>query len=465
MNPAPRRQLLKFYNSPVMALLLLFVSPLCSSNDVISDDYLATIKELGEIIVVTSNAPTTYYQTHDGQFAGIEYDMTMAFAKHLGVKPRYIVKNTNSDILEAVGNGQGDFAAAGIVKPPQSNGKFVYGPEYQWVQQQIVCHRDNEHFPSSINTIDGAKFWVAPRSIYLLRLNQLKAEHPDFAWQVKDGWDVELLLKKVAQQASLCTMADSNIVAINRRYYPELKEAFAVSKYEPLVWSLRPDRAALQKAMREWFEKFKAAGKMDDLLERYYGYTVAYNYADMVYFERYLKTRLPEYRKLFKQAAEQYNFDWELLAAVSYQESHWDPNATSPTGVQGLMMLTLQTADHLGIENRMDPKASVMGGAKYLRRLYDRLPHAVKEPDRTWMALAAYNVGFGHLSDARKLAKRLGNNPNYWSGIEDALELLPQEKYYQTLKYGYARGGQAVVYVNHVRNFSDLLAHREKVSR
>ncbi|MGD8572544.1 MAG: membrane-bound lytic murein transglycosylase MltF, partial [Gammaproteobacteria bacterium] len=413
----------------------------------------------------TRNSPTTYYQTHDGQFAGIEYDMTAAFAESLGVKPRYVVKSTIADILDAVSNGQGDFAAAGILKPAKPNGELSYGPEYQWVQQQIICHRDNYRFPSSINTIDGSNFRVASRASYLFRLKQLKAKYPDLTWQVENDGDTELLLKKVAGQASLCTVADSNIFAVNRRYYPALKLAFPLSEFEPLAWSMRPDRAALKQAMFDWFKQFKAQGKMDELLERYYGYTVVFDYADTIYFERHIQDRLPDFQHWFKQAAKEYDFDWELLAALSYQESHWNPDATSPTGVKGIMMLTLQTADYLGVDNRLEPETSIMGGARYLRQLHDRLPDTIGEPDRTWMALAAYNVGFGHLSDARKLAKTLGNNPDYWSDVEEALELLPQKKYYQTLDYGYARGGQAVVYVNHVRHFRDLLEHDEKQGR
>lgn len=178
-----------------------------------------------------------------------------------------------------------------------------------------------------------------------------------------------------------------------------------------------------------------------------------------IIFLRHVRTRLPRYLDAFKQEAQRHRISWPLLAAQAYQESRWNPGAVSPTGVRGLMMLTQNTSSALGIENRLDPDASISGGARHLARLLRRVPASILEPDRTWVALAAYNVGMGHIKDARRLAVRLGKDHDRWSDLEQVLPLLARKKYYETLPHGYARGWEPVVYVKRIRAFQQLL-HR-----
>ena len=174
-------------------------------------------------------------------------------------------------------------------------------------------------------------------------------------------------------------------------------------------------------------------------------------------FYYHVQTRLPMYRKQFEAAAEQYGVPWTLLAAQAYQESRWDRHARSPTGVRGLMMLTRDTASSLGIKNRLDPEKSIDGGARYLSYLKNKIPEGIAHPDRTWIALAAYNVGWGHIKDAQQLASRFSKNPESWSDLKTVLPLLAKKKYYKQLPYGYARGWEPVHYVKRIRTFRTLL--------
>lgn len=176
-------------------------------------------------------------------------------------------------------------------------------------------------------------------------------------------------------------------------------------------------------------------------------------------FLRHIKTRLPKYREQFEDAGTRYGLPWTLLAAQAYQESRWNRNAMSPTGVRGLMMLTRATAQELGIENRLDVKKSIMGGARYLAYLLKRIPEHIPQPDRLFMALAAYNVGLGHLKDARLLAKRLGKDPDRWKDVKTVLPLLAKKSYYQTLPHRYARGWEPVQYVKRIRDYQEILEH------
>ena len=174
-------------------------------------------------------------------------------------------------------------------------------------------------------------------------------------------------------------------------------------------------------------------------------------------FYYHIQTRLPMYRKQFEAAAEEYGVPWTLLAAQAYQESRWDKHAKSPTGVRGLMMLTRDTASSLGIKNRLDPEKSIDGGARYLAYLKNKISDEITGPDRMWIALAAYNVGMGHIKDAQKLATQFDRNPESWSDLKTVLPLLAKKKYYKELSYGYARGWEPVHYVKRIRAFRNLL--------
>ncbi len=179
-------------------------------------------------------------------------------------------------------------------------------------------------------------------------------------------------------------------------------------------------------------------------------------------FRRHVAQRLPRYRAFFEKAAKKYKLDWRLLAAMGYQESHWDPKAISPTGVRGIMMLTLKTASDVGVENRLKPQSSIMGGAAYFSDIMRRMPSDINEPDRTWMALAAYNVGMGHLEDARIITQKRGKDPHRWFDVKQSLPLLAKRKWYKKTKHGYARGWEPLQYVENIRSYYDILRWLDK---
>ena len=169
-------------------------------------------------------------------------------------------------------------------------------------------------------------------------------------------------------------------------------------------------------------------------------------------------------RKCFRSTAhccrkrrKQTGIEWRLLAAVAYQESQWDPLATSETGVRGLMQLTEETARHLGVVDRLDPKTSIIAAARYLRALKQKMPARIQEPDRTWLALAAFNIGIAHLEDARVLAQKQKLDPDLWNDVKKTLPLLAEPEYHIDAKYGYARGGMPVAFVDRVRGYYDIL--------
>jgi membrane-bound lytic murein transglycosylase F len=324
------------------------------------------------------------------------------------------------------------------------------------VQQQVVGRRGGPA-PRDVVDLIGQPLWVNAGTSYEERLKQLKPQYPELSWLPVSGYETEEILEMVWRGIIPLTIADSNIVAVNRRYYPQLRIHFAIQEGEQLAWAVHPQHQRLLASIEEWFALTSTSALLQRLKQHYYGHLKVFDYVDLVKHHQRLRHRLPRYKSYFETAASKHGLDWRLVAAQSYQESHWDPKAVSFTGVRGLMMLTQKTAASLGVESRVDPRQSIEGGARYLALMHERVGDRVSEPDRTYMALAAYNVGWGHLEDARALAERLEKDPDAWEDVSTTLPLLRQKKYYRSLPHGYARGTEPVRYVNRIKTYYRIL--------
>lgn len=444
------------------ALLFLIISG-CSNP--LGGDHrsLEDIQESGKLVVLTRNAPTTYHFDAQGNPTGPEYDLVAGFAKKLGVEPQFIIKNSMTEILDAIKNGEGDLAAAGITKTEVRGKQFLFGPTYQEVTQQVVCRRRNVQ-PDSLKELieQEVNLVVVAGTSYEENLERLKSKHPGLNWKVTTDADTEEIFEQVWEKEIDCTVADSTIVKINRRYFPELTVQFDLTQPEPLAWVLPQSADDLREEIENWLVEFSRSGDFDAVMAKYYKYIPKFDYVNIATFKRHIRKRYPNYKDLFEKASERFGLPHNLLAAQAYQESHWNPRAKSPTGVRGIMMLTLVTAKSLGVKNRMDAKASIMAGAQYLHELKQRFHKKIPEPDRTYLALAAYNVGRAHMHDAQKLARDLGKDPHSWAELREVLPLLSQKKYYKKLKYGYARGREPVRYVQRIRDYANILSRELK---
>lgn len=423
----------------------------CTQRDTVLD----RVRDAGELVVVTVNSPTTYYEGADEQ-VGLEYDMTEAFAEYLGVEHRLVVVDQFADVLPALADGKGDLAAAGITVTVDRKKLFRFSLPYQYIHQQLV-YRSTGHKPRDYKDLQGRDITVVAGTTYVERLQQLQKQYPRLEWNESKTQDVGELLEMVWEGLLEYTVADSHIVTLQRQHYPELRVAFNMQSRESLAWAFPANEdESLYHEANKFMKKIRRSGELKILLERYYGATQS-NPVNMSIYRLRVHNRLPNYQLWFEEAGKKYDLDWRLLAAIGYQESFWNPKSISPTGVRGIMMLTKATASHVGVRNRLDPEQSIDGGARYLRELYDRLPPEITGPDRMWMALAAYNVGFHHLMDVRKIAVMQHADPNKWIEIEHRLPLLSQSHWYKKLKYGYARGWEPVRYVNRIRSYYDVL--------
>jgi membrane-bound lytic murein transglycosylase F len=427
------------------------------------ENRLERVKSAGELVVLTRTSPTTYFESPEGP-AGFEYDLVKAFADSLGIRTRMISVIPPDDLLPRLLQGEGDLAA-GLTTLEGRGGPLRYTPPYQQINQQLV-YRLGTPWPQSPKDLIQREIEVPSGSRHVDRLNELKRELPELRWTESPDKSSETLLQMVWEGLVDVTIADSHLVSLNRQYFPELMIGFNVLGSEDLAWAFPPGRDdSLYQAAVQFLAGYRQSGELAQLVDRYYGPAGHATFSNMTVYQLRIQNRLPQYQEQFQKAARKHSLDWRLLAAIGYQESYWDPKAASHTGVRGLMMLTEETAQRLKVKDRLNPAQSIEGGARYFREMLDRLPDTITGQDRLWMALAAYNVGFYHLEDARIIAEIQGRDPNRWSDVKECLPLLSQAKWAARVKYGFARGREPVLFVNRVRSYYDVLVRIDDEQR
>ena len=422
--------------------------------------HLEQIRERGALHVVTKSGPTTYQRNDREEERGLEYELVRLFAASLGVDLKLSLAAGREETVDMLAAGQADLAAAGLARTFRPDDPLVYGPGFQWVTRQVV-YRYGYIRPSSPADIPPHKLHVASNALAPEDLERLRFRYPDLNLVLHEDKNSLELLEMVEYGKILYAVATSNEVVWSRITLPELRAAFDLTSPEPLGWAVGRSRGddSLVRAIREFHDRIRNSGQLAGLLEQAYPFADSFDYVETRSFiDRYNEV-LPELKPYFMSAADEFGFDWRLLAAISYQESHWKKAARSPTGVRGLMMLTQQTARQVGISDRLDPVLSVHGGARYLFTLVDKIPQRVSEPDRTWFALASYNVGFGHLEDARVITQNNGGDPDSWSDVKKSLPLLTEHKWYSQTRFGYARGHEPVKFVENIRRYQVMLEH------
>ncbi|AGH80250.1 lytic transglycosylase [Psychromonas sp. CNPT3] len=430
------------------ALLLSACHPFSASTKV------QDIQDNGELIIGTINSSLTY--SFDGEkYSGFDYELSKLFADKLNVPLRVIEYANLKMLFLALDNNDVDFIAAGLTLTPKRAEKYRSSPPYYYTSQKVVYHKGS-YRPRKISDIN-APIGVLNESSHEETLERLLNKAPDLIINVFDNDDQESLLRQIAEKELAFAIVDGSTLAQKQRYYPVLAEAFTISEKNPVVWLInRNNDDSLYALMIEFIGEQYKNKTINKLEEKYFGHVSNFDFVDTRIYLKRIESRLPKYEKLFKQ----YQTDevtWQLLAAVSYQESHWDPLAKSPTGVRGMMMLTLDTANYLGIKNRLDASQSIRGGAKYLKQLINRLPDSIAEDEKVWFALASYNLGYGHLMDARRITQMRHQDANSWSDVKDNLPLLHQKKWFSQTRYGYARGREAQHYVNNIRQYLKTL--------
>ncbi len=440
-----------------MKALLALVATLALGTCSQPPPLLTQVLEAGELRVATRNSPDAYYLGSHGP-EGLAYELASRFAENLGVSLRLYTVRTREAALNEVRAGRAHIAAAGITTGIPLPKGVSFGPGYALVREHLVQRRGAPR-PTSMKAAGRGRIEVAAGSAHLRTLEDLRLSEPDLPWIERADTDTEQILNEVSRGTAQYTLASSTEFALNRPMHPNLAIALDLSPERAVAWVVSTanyDSSILDR-VNAFFILSRADGVIGVLLDRYYGNPDSFDYLQSRNFMEHVESRLPLYLLWFKNAALQYRVDWRLLAAMGYQESKWDPSAVSFSGARGLMQLTADTAEMMRSTNRHDPQASIIGGAKYLARMMETVPSRIPEPDRTWFAVAAYNVGYGHIEDARVLAQQTGRDPDRWEDVRETLPLLSQEKWYTRTRHGYARGWEPVRYVENVQAYLDII--------
>jgi membrane-bound lytic murein transglycosylase F len=409
-----------------------------------------------DLVVLIEPGLLTYSTDDNGNPIGLEYDLAQAFAQELGVAARFeVVAPEQLDARLA----EEKYHIAAAWHSPGGDPAVQSTPPI-FLTRDIIMQHEASLPLTETSQLAGKTVYVMAGSRQAGTLNRLARDISQLkVVEFSEGSILELL-EKLGNQHIQYVAIDENFEGIANQFVPNLRTTLPLSDSQPVVWHLGAHpNPELREKLNAFIERVQHDGTLAQLEDRYLGHVRRLTQADIVTFLGEVETTLPKFRKSFHAAQALTGIDWRLLAAVSYHESHWDPNATSYTNVRGIMMLTEETADHLQVSNRLDPNESILAGARYINMLKEQLPDEVSEPDRTWLALAAYNIGPGHFNSARLLTKQLKGNPNSWYDMKRVLPKLAQPKYFTQLKTGRARGGEAVVLVENIRSYYDILLH------
>ncbi|OQY04887.1 MAG: lytic transglycosylase F [Desulfobacteraceae bacterium 4572_123] len=433
-------------------LVLLFCLSGCSKPQ--EPDTYDRILKTGEITVITRNNAHCYY-IYRGQPMGFEYDLAKAFADDLGVKLNIKIAENWDGMLPALRKKTGDLVAASMTITKKRRRLVDFSNGYMIIQQHIIIHRDN-HAIKRVEDLAGKTIHVRRGTSYEDRLRALMRQGIGLRISVCEDSATEELIRLVAAKDIDITIADNNIAFLSRRYYPETTVGVPINEKEYLGWAVRPGDGRLLELVNQFFAKIKQNGVFTDLYNKYYADIDDFDYVDLRAFHRRVETRLPRYSQIIKDLSLKNDFDWRVIAAQIYQESHFNPKAQSHAGAFGLMQLTRSTAAGMGVKNLLDPAENIGAGIRHLKKLYDFFDKA-RDPDRLFIALAAYNIGQGHILDARNLARQMGISPNMWASLKKTLPLLRQRKYYKKSKYGYCRGNEPIEYIKQIMLYYDIL--------
>jgi membrane-bound lytic murein transglycosylase F len=413
------------------------------------------VRTRGELRVVTLNSPTSYYLGAN-RTEGLEFELASRFARHLGVT-LFMYPVTSVEAMQTeLAAGRADIAAAQLTADASWRRVGVPADVYEHIPQLVVFHR-GEARPRETLQFERERLAVrasSPQERLLQRMKLTTA--PSLTWTETAPRTADPVEDVENSQADLAVV-DAREFSFSHHLYPDVEVGFTLPDTRPVQWIVRRGAPQLYEQVNHYFSDLTASGQLARMEAQASGDTRRFEYEESRKFEQLLVERLPHYRPLFEAASARTGIDWRLLAAIAYQESQWDPQAESPNGASGVMMLTASTAEELGVDDRADAQENIRAGAEYFQRVHEKIPARIPEPDRTWFAIAAYNVGFGHLEDARVLAQSRGKNPDSWSDVREQLPLLAEERWYERLKRGFCRGWEPVQFVDHIQRFLKLL--------
>ena len=398
--------------------------------------------------VITRNSPETYFLWR-GELMGFEYELMREFTKRKGLRLEIIVADTFQQMKELLEQGKGDVIAAGLSRTEERRLQLRFSSRYNRVSELLVANKDNLPIKKLSDLKDRA-ISVRRSSAFWQTAQELANTYGVKIIAADENLPTELLIAQVASKKIDLTIADSNIVSIEKRFRDNIETPLTLKEGVPYAYAVRKNNPKLLTALNAFIKK--------EYRGTFYNVVKAKYFASQKRLTSYRSDRitadsmLSPYDQLVKQNARNYQFDWRLITSQMFQESRFNPDAKSSAGAQGLMQVLPRTAKELGFDDLTKPEQSVAAGVQYLDWTRARFSKDIPLEERLFFALAAYNAGFGHVRDAQRLAKQMNLREDKWfNHVEKAMLLLQQPAYYKKTRFGYCRGSEPVNYVREIQ--------------
>lgn len=424
---------------------------------------LEEIQERGKLVVVTDFNSTSYF-IYRGQPMGYQYQMLQELANYLDLRLEIKTSNDLEGSFDNLSRGDIDLIAINLTVTADRKERVTFTYPHTQTRQVLVqrmpenyksMHRSQleESLVSDQLGLAGKTVYVQKGSVYAKRLESLSNEIGEEIDIIQVPVEAEQLIQMVARGEIDYTVSDENVANVNKSYFPYLDVSTAVSFTQNLAWAVRLGSTELKEEIDYWLKDFKTTARYAVIYNKYFDNQHSVSIVKSDYYALG-SGKISKYDEIIKRECEKIGWDWRLVSSMVYQESRFNPDAVSWAGAYGLMQLMPRTAARFGVGRKSSPESHIRAGVNFIKWLDNRFIDDITDPvERTKFVLASYNVGKGHVDDARRLAEKYGDNPNIWEGsVEHWLLNKSQPKYYRdaVVKYGYARGIETYNYVNQV---------------
>ncbi|MBE7443566.1 MAG: transporter substrate-binding domain-containing protein [Flavobacteriales bacterium] len=458
--------MLKSISYYLSVVIVVFLSS-CADDDYIEPIYrdLDTIQTEGKLRALIHYSSTSYF-IYKGVPQGFEYELLSLYADHIGTTLEVVpIKSLDSVFIE-LNKGTADIAAANLTVTEERK-EQVYFTHPVLITKQVLIQRKPANWKKlkkkqvedslvrSVHELAGKKIVVREHSSFFKELKRIEKEiKQDIEIEFVPGsFTSEDLIEMVAVGEKEYTVADKNIAMVNEWYYPNIDAKMVLSKHQDIAWAIRNNSDSLLVSVNKWLGEFQKTKKFKSLLNKYFkNQHLVKNRVKHQYYTL-SSGQISMYDELIKKHAPSIGWDWELLAALIYQESHFNNAARGWGDSFGLMQFMPETGARFGVDFSSGPEQNIIAGTKYIAKL-----NAIWEPEvedkeeRIKFILASYNAGPGHVIDAKNLAVKYGKNPKLWSDVGYFLLNKSKRKYYNddVVKHGYYKGFIAYDYVNEI---------------
>lgn len=436
-------------------LLLSFGLIHCEGPRYYTQSDLSNAQKQSTINVLILRHPLSYSGKNTKWSNGIDYDLLSDFSKEYHINLKFKSYQNEDDLLTAFYSGEGQIASGRFPRAFAESKNSVVGPDYESAALGVFCRSRLK--VEKIDDLKSMRLIIFDKYKEVLPFKELSKKLPEALIQVWLNGTTLQAFQDIQNENADCLIGNLAEAIYHLREFKKIEFKLKLKDNFSLNWMIANEHAYLNPLLRHWFQEASRDGRISKIFDQYRIYSEELNSNDIEVFKQRAKNRLPEYKPLFLQASKRYGLPWELIAAISYQESNWDPSAKSFTGVQGLMQITKSTAKNLGIEDIHNPEENIFGGAKYIKKLMNYLPEELSLSDRIILALAAYNIGIGHLQDALNLTYEKKLNPYQWTHLKKTLPLLSDPNIYPRTQFGKARGYETVEYVEKTKAYFHFL--------